>query len=736
MIKITCYKCGEEGHISRECQSKTGRRAQPSNRNRRPEPHTNTICKIFTDKDSEEDYQVYTAALPRKVGHPKGSTKPYEKEKTRPTKQATTPSVKDVQFKEEIEQIIEANDDEMQDTTPARRLRKSKKYEVNVFDKMAEMPAPITLRQLWQVSPVARQQTREGLSKSVPTSEVVEVNKITETEEQTEEEDEHTSLTATCQVEETVVTAVVDTGSGVTIVSKPMVDRLEWEIEAATKRKFIVADGHKAVPLGRIFNVPIKFGPVTLPVHVLVVDTDSYDLVIGMDWLTKANATIDTNAMKMHIEIRGRRFEVPVNSRRGVRPKMESDEESEDEQILVVQHKRESRPYGMIKEEVTELHQYNEQGYHHLNTSEQNQLQEMCMHNRSCPYCKKSIYCAEHMCTCARTKMLERGEMFPPSIRITRGMPQETPGWKQNVPMFPPGPYNGQNPHPFREHTSEIWERFWETAPYIGKNRLQNPRWMYEDQPTANPRRRKCYWSDVDPHDLWHVLKRENENWRFEIDDTWRSQAKELEERSEEDPPKEYYPQLVLMMQSEETRTKRQMLEAKKLNPEASIPERKTNGSAGYDLASLEDIILKPGETTIVDTGLAVAIPQGYYGQIFPRSSMAMVGISTDGGVIDADYRGPVKVILINRHKWNTTTINKGDRIAQLIIIKVYTGPIQEVQELTTTTQGAKGFGSTEVNVVMENKRQETKSEDKHAYVLGDRLTDEQRNILRATMKK
>ena len=106
-------------------------------------------------------------------------------------------------------------------------------------------------------------------------------------------------------------------------------------------------------------------------------DTDSYDLVIGMDWLMKANATIDTNAMKMRIEIRGRRFEVPVNSRRGVRPRMESDEESEDEQILVILPKRESRPYGLTKEEVTKLDprsQYNENEYRCLTTSEQHRL--------------------------------------------------------------------------------------------------------------------------------------------------------------------------------------------------------------------------------------------------------------------------------------------------------------------------------------------------------------------------
>src|SRR3954469_24013270 len=122
------------------------------------------------------------------------------------------------------------------------------------------------------------------------------------------------------------------------------------------------------------------------------------------------------------------------------------------------------------------------------------------------------------------------------------------------------------------------------------------------------------------------------------------------------------------MVQMEEPSRRRSVLKVKKLRSDARIPERKTTAAAGYDLASLKDITLKPGEMTIVDTGLAIAIPQGYYGQILPRSSMAIVGISTDGGVIDADYRGPIKVILINRHKWNTTTINKEDKIAQLTI--------------------------------------------------------------------
>ena len=99
---------------------------------------------------------------------------------------------------------------------------------------------------------------------------------------------------------------------------------------------------------------------------------------------------------------------------------MESDEELEDEQILVILSKRESRPYGSTKEEVMKLDprsQYNENGYRHLTTLEQHRLQEISMYNRSCPYCEQLIYCAEHMCLYAKTKMLSQDEAFSPTIK-------------------------------------------------------------------------------------------------------------------------------------------------------------------------------------------------------------------------------------------------------------------------------------------------------------------------------
>src|SRR3954471_22464973 len=115
---------------------------------------------------------------------------------------------------------------------------------------------------------------------------------------------------------------------------------------------------------------------------------------------------------------------------------------------------------------------------------------------------------------------------------------------------------------------------------------------MYEDQP-EHSKRRKCYWNEVDLHDLWHILKQENEDWRYNIDDTWRSQAQYLWEN------RQSHKELILMVRIEEQLQKKLILEVKKLRPEARIPEKKTIGSAGYDLASLKDITLKPEEMII-----------------------------------------------------------------------------------------------------------------------------------------
>ena len=129
------------------------------------------------------------------------------------------------------------------------------------------------------------------------------------------------------------------------------------------------------------------------------------------------------------------------------------------------------------------------------------------------------------------------------------------------------------------------------------------------------------------------------------------------------------------------------------------LPSYATDSSAGLDLrAAVEDpVVLSPGERRLIPTGLILEIPEGYEGQVRPRSGLAIrhgVTVLNSPGTIDADYRGEVKVILINLGE-EPFTIRRGDRIAQLIIAPVTRAELIEVEEVTVTARGDGGFGST-----------------------------------------
>lgn len=132
-----------------------------------------------------------------------------------------------------------------------------------------------------------------------------------------------------------------------------------------------------------------------------------------------------------------------------------------------------------------------------------------------------------------------------------------------------------------------------------------------------------------------------------------------------------------------------------KLHAEAKLPTRGSAKSAGLDLYSIEEVTLASGERAAVKTGLAVAIPEGYYGRIAPRSGNAIKrGIDTLAGVIDCDYTGHLLCALINLGQ-ETVTLEKGERIAQLIIEAIITPEPIWAETLDETTRGAGGFGST-----------------------------------------
>ncbi len=136
-------------------------------------------------------------------------------------------------------------------------------------------------------------------------------------------------------------------------------------------------------------------------------------------------------------------------------------------------------------------------------------------------------------------------------------------------------------------------------------------------------------------------------------------------------------------------------------NSDLALPQFQTSHSSGLDLSAdiQESITLKPLERILVPTGLALAIPEGYEGQVRARSGLALkhgIALVNAPGTIDADYRGELKVILINLGQ-EPFCIQRGDRIAQLVIQKVCQPEIKEVKELDATQRGEGGFGSTGV---------------------------------------
>jgi len=137
----------------------------------------------------------------------------------------------------------------------------------------------------------------------------------------------------------------------------------------------------------------------------------------------------------------------------------------------------------------------------------------------------------------------------------------------------------------------------------------------------------------------------------------------------------------------------------KKLRPDAVLPAYMTEQAAGLDLCAALDapVELAPGDRVAIDTGLAIALPPGYEGQVRPRSGLARkhgVTVVNAPGTVDADYRGPVTVLLVNLGR-EPVRLQPGDRIAQLVIAPVVQAELVEVDELDETARGAGGFGST-----------------------------------------
>jgi dUTP diphosphatase len=138
-----------------------------------------------------------------------------------------------------------------------------------------------------------------------------------------------------------------------------------------------------------------------------------------------------------------------------------------------------------------------------------------------------------------------------------------------------------------------------------------------------------------------------------------------------------------------------EFLNFKQLDPRAVLPTRGSSSAAGLDLYSIEDVSLAPIERRLVRTGLAVAIPEGFYGRVAPRSGLATKsGIDVLAGVIDADYRGEIRCLLINVGN-EVVILPEKSKICQLIVEKIVTPTPRWSDDLEQTERGSGGFGST-----------------------------------------
>jgi dUTP pyrophosphatase len=138
-------------------------------------------------------------------------------------------------------------------------------------------------------------------------------------------------------------------------------------------------------------------------------------------------------------------------------------------------------------------------------------------------------------------------------------------------------------------------------------------------------------------------------------------------------------------------------LKVRRLDAGARLPSRAYPGDAGLDLYALDETVLEPGARASVGTGIAVEIPDGQAGLVLPRSGLAArhgIALVNAPGLIDAGYRGEIRVLLLNTDRRESFTVQRGERIAQLAVVRVETPEVVEVGELALSERGAGGFGS------------------------------------------
>ncbi len=323
---FNCFKCGERGHMAKDCQTETNRRAQT------PAPSRVNTIEDFEDSDDEEvDYyasdeefdQVFPVVSEKKK---QSSLKPYTKvPKEKKTRRALTPIVEEMLEDSEVPMPEEVGQSESVKEGNLKTNRRTKTYETDSWDLVKDLPTGLTIKQLAELSAVAREQLKRGITGTKPT--YSPVNTI---------DTRSTPAYTTAQIERKIASVIIDTGAGISLISKAMLDRLGWSIDKASTRTLVVADGSKSIALGEMNEVPITFNNLTVPIKMTVIEGDTYDIILGTDWLNKAHAKLDIQAAKMRITYHGVIEIVNLDMTRGIRNQMSNtDSESEEESFAI-----------------------------------------------------------------------------------------------------------------------------------------------------------------------------------------------------------------------------------------------------------------------------------------------------------------------------------------------------------------------------------------------------------------
>ncbi len=201
------------------------------------------------------------------------------------------------------------------------KLRNKREYKFDPWGKVKNLSVDLNIEELVQLSPYAQQAIKVGISNTKPTTQQVNVV-----------EDRLTPAYATATVQGRPTSVIVDSGATLCIISQIFLVRLGWEIDQASNRKIIVADGTKTTALGEMKDIPVQFGNCMIPINMTVCESTSYDIILGVDWLAKAQAKIDFGAAKMRITYHGQDEEIPLDLTRGAHPTMvDTDSEKEDQ---------------------------------------------------------------------------------------------------------------------------------------------------------------------------------------------------------------------------------------------------------------------------------------------------------------------------------------------------------------------------------------------------------------------